>query len=124
MLAIQITLIDVLPFLLIITEVENDPILTGNKPRGNPFPTCMIMGGKVIGKNGIPFHTHTHKREKQTAASFQNMFFGATCPQASNHIAQKGHSNEGVFMCACVCSCLTLTKSSKVLSCYEQPKNI
>jgi len=74
----------------------------------------------VIGKNGIPFHTH--KREKQTAASFQNMFFGATCPQASNHIAQKGHSNEGVFMCACVCCCLTLTKSSKVVSCYEQQK--
>lgn len=64
----------VLPFLLIIMEVENDPILKGNKPRGNLFPTCMIMGGKVIGKNGIPFHTHTQKGETNSSKFSKHVF--------------------------------------------------
>lgn len=68
-------------------EVENDPILKGNKPRGNPFPTCMIMGGKVIGKNGIPFHTHTHTQKGETNSSklSKHVFLGNMSPGFKPH---------------------------------------
>jgi len=59
----------VLPFLLIIMEVENNPILKGNKPRGNPWEPISNLHDYGRKSDWKEWDTISHTQKGETNSS-------------------------------------------------------